>query len=106
MSTSWYRLPRRADSRNPSPRITPDKREVGSSTLSRASFINLENGEGCVHRYQLRFNAFAVALALTNASTSHAQGFPFSQRGSVGQTVAFTDITITYGRGNSSATKV
>ncbi len=27
-----------------------------------------------------------------------AQGFPFSQRGSVSQTVAFTDISITYGR--------
>jgi hypothetical protein len=27
-----------------------------------------------------------------------AQGYPFSQRGSVGQTVAFTTISITYGR--------
>lgn len=40
----------------------------------------------------------ALALALTNAPPCRAQGFPFSQRGLVGQTVAFTDITIRYGR--------
>ncbi|MEX2152697.1 MAG: DUF2911 domain-containing protein [Gemmatimonadaceae bacterium] len=31
-------------------------------------------------------------------TTGAAQGFPFSQRGSVGQTVAFTDIVVEYGR--------
>jgi hypothetical protein len=66
--------------------------------MPSTSFFNVENGKARVHRYQLRFNAFALALAIAYASTSQAQGFPFSQRGSVGQTVAFTDITITYGR--------
>ena len=36
--------------------------------------------------------------AVVGASPTHAQGFPFSQRGSVSQTVAFTEITIMYGR--------
>ena len=40
----------------------------------------------------------AVALALAVANPVRAQGYPFSQRGSVSQTVAFTDITIKYGR--------
>jgi hypothetical protein len=40
----------------------------------------------------------ACVAALTIPTLSHAQGYPFSQRGSVSQTVAFTDITITYGR--------
>jgi len=40
----------------------------------------------------------AFAAAFAHASPSHAQGFPFSQRGSVSQTVAFTDIAVTYGR--------
>lgn len=31
-------------------------------------------------------------------AAAHGQGFPFSQRGSVGQTVAFTDITVEYSR--------
>jgi len=56
-----------------------------------------------VHRYQLRFNEFAVALALTNASTSHAQGFPFSQRGSVSQTVVAGRWIDTYGGVTSQA---
>ena len=49
-----------------------------------------------MHQYHLRLNALALALAF--ASPSQAQGFPFSQRGSVSQTVAFTEITVTYGR--------
>src|SRR5437868_14803459 len=39
----------------------------------------------------------AVAILLANA-TLHAQGYPFSQRGSVTQMVAFTNIAVTYGR--------
>jgi len=39
-----------------------------------------------------------AALTLGFAPPGHAQGIPFSQRGSVGQTVAFTDIAVTYGR--------
>lgn len=45
---------------------------------------------------QLRLAALAVAMAVS--MPCRAQGFPFSQRGVVGQTVAFTDITIRYGR--------
>jgi hypothetical protein len=44
----------------------------------------------------LRVGALIVALAA--APPSGAQGYPFSQRGVVAQTVAFTDITIEYGR--------
>lgn len=40
----------------------------------------------------------ASAAALSLPSPSHAQSYPFSQRGGVTQTVAFTDIAITYGR--------
>jgi hypothetical protein len=40
----------------------------------------------------------ALVLALAIAGPSGAQGYPFSQRGVVGQTVAFTEITIEYGR--------
>jgi Protein of unknown function (DUF2911) len=39
----------------------------------------------------------AVAVALCPADVP-AQGYPFSQRGSVSQTVAFTTISVTYGR--------
>jgi hypothetical protein len=39
-----------------------------------------------------------IAGALAFAPPAGAQAFPFSQRGSVGQTLAFTDITITYSR--------
>jgi hypothetical protein len=39
----------------------------------------------------------AITLAVTPCRAL-AQAIPFSQRGSVSQTVAFTDITITYGR--------
>jgi hypothetical protein len=40
----------------------------------------------------------ACIAALTLPAHARAQGYPFSQRGSVTQTVAFTDISITYGR--------
>lgn len=40
--------------------------------------------------------AFIVSVA--TSATADAQGFPFSQRGSVSQTVAFTDIVVEYGR--------
>ncbi|MEO5579075.1 MAG: DUF2911 domain-containing protein, partial [Gemmatimonadaceae bacterium] len=42
--------------------------------------------------------SLAVAASLLSAAETHAQGFPFSQRGSVSQMVAFTEISITYGR--------
>jgi hypothetical protein len=41
----------------------------------------------------------AVALAaLGGARDLRAQGYPFSQRGSVSQMIAFTEVTVTYGR--------
>jgi hypothetical protein len=40
--------------------------------------------------------ACAVLLVLPHAAI--AQGYPFSQRGSVTQTIAFTNISVTYGR--------
>ncbi len=46
---------------------------------------------------RIRFLAIAGALSI-NVVTASAQGYPFSQRGSVSQTVAFTTITIAYGR--------
>ena len=42
------------------------------------------------------FAMWAVAAALPSAVL--AQGYPFSQRGSVSQTVAFTTISVEYGR--------
>jgi hypothetical protein len=38
------------------------------------------------------------AVAGSLPGTMHAQGYPFSQRGSVTQTVAFTTISVVYGR--------
>lgn len=40
----------------------------------------------------------AFALVLAAAADCEAQGYPFSQRGSVSQMVAFTEITATYSR--------
>jgi hypothetical protein len=42
----------------------------------------------------------AVVLSATAATggTADAQAYPFSQRGSVSQMVAFTELTVTYGR--------
>src|SRR5262249_42437108 len=50
-------------------------------------------------RNMLRLNplSLVVGIALVPASVT-AQGYPFSQRGSVSQTVAFTTISVTYGR--------
>ena len=46
-----------------------------------------------------RVRSFAILTALSlGALTVSGQGYPFSQRGSVSQTVAFTTVTITYGR--------
>ena len=39
-----------------------------------------------------------LCLLAVGATRSQAQGYPFSQRGSVTQSVAFTTITVTYGR--------
>src|SRR5712671_1833250 len=38
------------------------------------------------------------ALLALNAPIARAQGYPFSQRGSVTQMVAFTEISVVYGR--------
>ncbi len=45
----------------------------------------------------LLFATLAATVALCPADAG-AQGYPFSQRGSVSQTVAFTTISVTYGR--------
>ena len=42
--------------------------------------------------------AIAAALIVFGSAACHAQGYPFSQRGRVNQTVAFTDISVVYGR--------
>jgi hypothetical protein len=42
--------------------------------------------------------AIAAALIVFGSAACHAQGYPFSQRGRVDQTVAFTDISVVYGR--------
>ena len=44
--------------------------------------------------------AWVVAACMATALTSPArsQGYPFSQRGTVTQNVAFTEIAVTYGR--------
>jgi hypothetical protein len=39
-----------------------------------------------------------LVLALTSATPCRAQGYPFSQRGTVSQNVALTQITVQYGR--------
>ncbi len=44
-----------------------------------------------------RLSIAGVALAITT-SVAPAQGYPFSQRGSVTQMVAFTEISVAYGR--------
>jgi hypothetical protein len=38
------------------------------------------------------------ALLMLSATTARSQGYPFSQRGSVTQMVAFTEISVVYGR--------
>ena len=42
--------------------------------------------------------AAAVFAAAAFTGTARSQGYPFSQRGSVTQMVAFTDISVVYGR--------
>jgi hypothetical protein len=45
-----------------------------------------------------RIAMVAVASALPIAASCAAQGFPASQRGRVDQTIAFTDVSVVYGR--------
>ena len=45
-----------------------------------------------------RFYTAAAVFASTFPVAAPAQGYPFSQRGSVEQMVAFTDISVVYGR--------
>jgi hypothetical protein len=47
---------------------------------------------------RFKIAVIAVALATLGSSPGGAQGYPFSQRARVDQTVAFTDISIVYGR--------
>ena len=47
-----------------------------------------------------------VVVSASAATPSSAQGYPFSQRGSVSQTVAFTDISIEYGRPTARGRKL
>lgn len=47
--------------------------------------------------YRMRATA-GIAALVAAGTTASAQGYPFSQRGSVSQTIAFTTIKITYGR--------
>lgn len=52
-------------------------------------------------RSSLSSRLIVPALILTaalDAGAARAQGYPFSQRGRVDQTVAFTDISVVYGR--------
>ena len=42
--------------------------------------------------------AAAVCLAVAASSPARSQGYPPSQRGTVSQNVAFTEIAVTYGR--------
>ena len=54
-----------------------------------------------MHSHSYRFVRASVgvgALAFTAAIPCSAQGFPFSQRARVDQTVAFTDVSVVYGR--------
>lgn len=46
----------------------------------------------------IRSLALAAALVASLGGSAHAQGYPFSERGSVTQDVAFTHISIEYGR--------
>jgi Protein of unknown function (DUF2911) len=48
--------------------------------------------------YHRGFALVGAAAALVLPASSLAQGYPSSQRGSVTQSVAFTDIAVTYGR--------
>jgi len=52
----------------------------------------------CVNVVAIRVVAVASALVFASALPAAAQGYPFSQRSRVEQTVAFTDISIAYGR--------
>ena len=52
----------------------------------------------CVNVVAIRVVAVASALVFASALPAAAQGYPFSQRARVEQTVAFTDISIAYGR--------
>jgi hypothetical protein len=49
-----------------------------------------------VNRHSCSLHGIALALAI--AAPLQSQGYPFSQRGTVSQTVAFTDVKVTYGR--------
>jgi hypothetical protein len=57
--------------------------------MNRASFLTDLRGVAVM---------FAAALGLGGGAAAEAQGFPFSQRGSASQTVAFTEISAIYSR--------
>ena len=54
--------------------------------------------EGMTKRPFLVCSLVAGGLLTLNAPMARAQGYPFSQRGSVTQMVAFTEISVVYGR--------
>ena len=51
-----------------------------------------------LRRFATRSAKFAIVAGCTTATAVAAQGYPFSQRASVGQDVAFTHIGVEYGR--------
>lgn len=51
-----------------------------------------------MNRALLRCLALSTSIVALSASPARAQGYPFSQRGSVTQNVALTEISISYGR--------
>src|SRR2546423_11733977 len=51
-----------------------------------------------IRYYMIRALPVSVLLLAIAPKVSTAQGYPFSQRGSVTQMVAFTNIAVTYGR--------
>ena len=60
--------------------------------------VSSGNHPGICRRQAIVAAVLVTAAMAGFATSTGAQGFPFSQRGSVSQTVAFTHITITYGR--------
>jgi len=45
-----------------------------------------------------RASVYGCVIVVLTAGVAHAQGYPASQRGSVSQSVAYTEISIAYGR--------
>jgi hypothetical protein len=63
-----------------------------SYRLGRAEWTSEGHGETVIAEHPV------AALIGLGAASCRAQGYPASQRGRVDQTVAFTDISVVYGR--------